>query len=100
MWSRLISGVVETMMNPRERSMIIQALEVWANSVPDEPLIGFVDGSSLMTPSQLVREVRENTDQGAAVLEILEHGMRREGIEAVIRRLSAVSTSNSGEAFA
>jgi hypothetical protein len=75
------------MLNPRERSQLIVALEAWAKSVPDKPLVGFLDGDKLFTPKEIVREVREKTPDGQAVLEILEHGVRREGVSNVVARL-------------
>jgi hypothetical protein len=75
------------MLNPQERSQLIVALEAWAKSVPDQPLVGFLDGEKLFTPTELVQEVREETPDGQAVLEILEHGVRREGVNGVVARL-------------
>lgn len=52
-------------------------------------MIGFLGGKDLLTPSQLVTAVQSETEDGKAMLEILEHGMRREpdGIQAVLARL-------------
>jgi hypothetical protein len=75
------------MLDPQERSQLIVALEVWAKSVPDRPLVGFLAGEKLFTPTELVQQVREETPDGQAVLEILEHGVRREGVDSVVARL-------------
>jgi hypothetical protein len=75
------------MLNSQERRQLIRALEAWAESVPDMPLVGFLDGDKLFTPKEIVLEVRKETPDGQAVLEILEHGVRREGIGKVVARL-------------
>ena len=74
-------------MTKAERWDITVALAKWAESVPDEPLLGFLGYERFLTPREIVAEVRRNTPDGQAVLEILEHGVRREGIEAVVSRL-------------
>ena len=63
------------MLDAQERSQLIVALEAWARSVPDKSLVGFLDGDKLFSPKEIVREVREETPDGQAVLEILEHGV-------------------------
>lgn len=75
------------MLTGEEKSMIIDALSIWAESAPDEPTIGFLDNGYLLKPRELVVAVRVGTSDGLAALEILEHGVRREGIESVTRRL-------------
>jgi hypothetical protein len=85
------------MLTPQERQNIIVALEAWAQSVPDTPLIGFLDSKHLLTPKELVREVKdEKSRDGQAVLEILEHGVQREGIERVIARLEGENEMITG----
>lgn len=76
------------MLSTEERTQITEALRSWAASAPNEPMIGFVNDQDLMTPKQVVAQVAKNSRAGQSVLEILEHGMRREGIEAVVNRLS------------
>ena len=79
------------MLDAQERSQLIVALEAWARSVPDKSLVGFLDGDKLFSPKEIVREVREETPDGQAVLEILEHGVRREGVSSVVARLEVFS---------
>jgi hypothetical protein len=76
------------MLNAVEREQVAKALFEWAKSVPDEPMVGFLDRDGLLTPHEIVKQVMEKTADGQAVLEILEHGVRREGIEKVVARLT------------
>jgi hypothetical protein len=76
------------MLNAVEREQIAKALFEWAESVPDQPMVGFLGRERLLTPREVVKQVSEKTPDGQAVLEILEHGVRREGIERVVARLT------------
>ena len=78
------NGIVLT---ESERQSIQTALAIWAQSAPDEPLVGFVSQDGRWTPKELVDQVRRQTPDGKALLELLEHGVRREGIAKVISRL-------------
>jgi hypothetical protein len=71
-----------------EQGRIVEALYAWARSVPDEPMIGFLAHEGFLTPRQLAEHVSEHTEEGVAVLEILEHGVRREGLGKVLERLT------------
>lgn len=71
-----------------ERDQIIGALKCWAQSAPDEPMVGLLGHDRLMTPQELVEQVQQETPDGRAVLEMLEHGVRREGLTSVVARLS------------
>ncbi|MBV9771533.1 MAG: hypothetical protein JOZ32_18325 [Bryobacterales bacterium] len=75
------------MLTEAERSEITAALAKWSESVPDKPLLGFLGSERFLTPREIVAEVERNTPDGQAVLEMLEHGLRREGMEAVVSRL-------------
>ncbi len=77
------------MLDAKERAEIIGALSQWASNAPDEPIIGFMYSPRLLTPHEIVAEVRKNTPDGQAVLELLEHGINREGIQKVLRRLTS-----------
>jgi hypothetical protein len=76
------------MLSSDERLQITKALSQWAEWAPDEPMVGFLGRSRLLSPRELVEQVFENTPDGKALLEILEHGVRREGINQVVARLS------------
>jgi hypothetical protein len=76
------------MLTSRERHLIIKALEVWVRNTPNEPMLGFLGANEFLTPREIVEQVRENSDTGQNVLQLLEHGLRREGIEKVIARLT------------
>ena len=75
------------MLSENERSRLIEALSHWAELAPDEPTLGFLDSESLLTPRELLLAVQENDSDGIGLLEILENGVRREGIDAVTRRI-------------
>jgi hypothetical protein len=74
-------------LTPFERLRLLNALDDWSKSVPDQPMLGFLGVDEYLTPKQIVAEAIENTPNGQAILEILEHGVRREGIERVVNRL-------------
>jgi len=40
-----------------------------------------------MTPPEIANHVAEGTEQGEAILEILEHSVRRDGLQSVVGRL-------------
>lgn len=75
------------MLTESERISIQSALAAWAQTAPDEPLVGFLGGGDRWTPKQLVDQVQRQTPDGKAVLELLEHGVRREGLTNVVNRL-------------
>jgi len=75
------------MLAEAERDQIIEALAAWAEQAPERPMVGFLEYQDLLTPRQVVVAVQENTAAGEALLEILEYGVRREGIEMVVRRI-------------
>ena len=81
------SGGAESMLTMDEQATILDALKVWAEKAPDEPVVGFLRGKRPLKPREIVAHVEHHTSDGEAVLEILEHGVRREGIKAVIARL-------------
>ncbi|WAC90208.1 hypothetical protein [Mycobacterium sp. Aquia_213] len=74
---------------------LTRALTTWADATPDVPVLGFLQGggmflqdSELLTPHELLDAIGDprNAD-GTAFLEMLEHAVRREGIESVTNRL-------------
>jgi hypothetical protein len=78
-----------SMLTEEERIQITKALRQWANQAPeDELVIEFVGGDRCLTPLQVYIEVERNTRDGQAVLKILEHGVRQEGIQQVISLLT------------
>lgn len=79
------------MLTPTERKDVIEALSRWAESAPNEPMIGFLGGGQLLTPREAVDAVKRNTSDGEALLEMIEHGVRREGLESVVNRLSRIA---------
>jgi len=77
------------MLTLEEREKILLALREWTEFTPDEPVLGFIQSNVLKTPKELFKEIEENTPDGIALMQIIEHGVRLIGIEAVVRRLSA-----------
>jgi hypothetical protein len=77
------------MLTHEERIQITKALQQWANQAPKEELvIESVGGDRFLTPLQVCIEVEGNTPDGQAVLRILEHGVRQEGLQEVVNRLT------------
>jgi hypothetical protein len=75
------------MLSDEERISIIEALEEWSEHATDEPVLGFMASEGLKTPREIVREVQEGTSDGQAVLDMIEHGVRRIGLEETLRIL-------------
>jgi nucleoid-associated protein YgaU len=70
-----------------ENEQIIAALAQWAATAPNEPVIGILGGGEMLRPWEIVAAVQQRTEAGEAILEILEHGLRREGVDKVVSRL-------------
>lgn len=75
------------MLTREEFNAVVDALHVWAERCPAERSIGFLQSGGPKTPQQIVMEVKERTDDGEAILEMLEHSIRREGLDRVVSRL-------------
>jgi hypothetical protein len=68
---------------------LIRALTAWAEVAPNEPALGFLQGDEMLTPRQLLDAVDDSQNpDGAAFLEMLEHAVRRDGIDSVTSRLN------------
>jgi len=76
------------MLSSDERRRLSDALSKWAKDAPGDPIIGFLGQDRLLTPTELARAVVAETPDGLALLEILEHGVRREGLSTVVKRLT------------
>jgi hypothetical protein len=77
---------VESVLSRRERDELTQALRQWAESAPPGPALAMLD-TDWMTPPEIAIHVAEGTDEGEAILEILEHSVRRDGLDSVVSRL-------------
>jgi hypothetical protein len=75
------------MLDQNERQRIVDALALWARSAPDEPVFGLFGDGELMRPEEVLNAVESETAAGKAILEILEHGVRREGLDKAVSRL-------------
>lgn len=79
-----------SLLTDEERIQIIEALQQWAKQAPEDELsIELVGGDRFLTPSQVYIEVEGNTPDGQAILRILEHGVREEGLQQIVSRLTA-----------
>jgi hypothetical protein len=67
---------------------LARALYVWADAAPDQPALGFLQTGEMLSRQQLFEAFDDqNNPDGAAFLEMLEHAVRREGVERVTGRL-------------
>jgi hypothetical protein len=82
-----------------ERAKLLDAFVSWAGSAPQEPFLGFVGDDGHYSPLELVAEIEQRTETGEAFLEILEHGVRREGLEQVVRRFYESAERNSAATY-
>lgn len=84
------------MLTEAEREELLGALARWAESVPDEPFFGFLQGRELMRPYEIVESVKSRNAEGEAILAIFEHGVRREGLLTVLARLEGAVVESGG----
>jgi hypothetical protein len=84
------------MLTEAEREELLDALVRWAAYMPDEPFFGFLQGRQLMRPNEIVESVKSHTAEGEAILAIFEHGVRREGLLAVLARLEGAVVESGG----
>jgi hypothetical protein len=82
------------MLSRDERDQLISILWNWAEVTPDIPVAGFLEHGHLLTPRELAIAAEQGTPDGQALLEILEHGLRREGIELLGHRFAAAEASS------
>ena len=77
------------MLTDEERIRITEALQQWAEQAPTgELVIEFAGGDRFLTPFQVYIEVERNTPDGQAILRILEDGVRQEGLQQIVNRLT------------
>jgi hypothetical protein len=73
-----------------ERIQITNALQQWATKAPkDELVIEFAGEDRFLTPFQVYVEVERNTPDGQVILRILEQGVRADGLQRIVSRLTA-----------
>ena len=80
------------MLSGREYETLLWALHIWADSAPDVPALGFIHSRveregvepGLMTPRQVLEQVRERSPDGVTVLQALEFGVRHRGLSEVV----------------
>ena len=81
------------MLTSEEHVTIVDALQEWALCAPDEPILGFIQSDGLKTPQEILSAIKENSSDGKAVMQMIEHSVRRIGLEDVVRRIRAQSKS-------
>ncbi|WP_054812361.1 hypothetical protein [Nocardia arizonensis] len=65
------------------------ALQQWMSEMPDEPALGFLSGERILTRRELLTAADNSANEdGVAFVGLLEHAVRRDGIESVIDRLA------------
>jgi hypothetical protein len=74
------------MLTAHEHTLLVATLTKWAETAPDEPMLAILGAGELMRPWDIARAVQHRTEEGEAILEILEHGLRREGADKVVSR--------------
>lgn len=79
------------MLSPSEREAVLSAVQKWAAAAPDEPVMGFLDREGVLTARDLVSAIHERTEDGDAFLEMIEHAVRRDGLDSVITRFMEAS---------
>ena len=83
------SREANTSMTHAERIQITKALQQWATTAPkDELVIELAGEDRYLTPCQAYIEVERNTPDGQAILRILEQGVREDGLQQVVSRLT------------
>jgi hypothetical protein len=82
-----------SLLTDEERIQITKALQQWAKQAPnDELTIEFVGRDRCLTRFEVYIEVERDTADGQSILRILEHGVREEGLEQIISRLTDEGT--------
>ena len=79
------------MLTETGHSRLMAALHAWADHAPNEPVMGFVADGGFLMLHEIVDQIKLESQLGQAFLKILEHGIRREGIETVVSRFGAGS---------
>lgn len=77
------------MLSAEERKQVSAAVWRWAKEAPDVPVAGILGRHEKLTPKQIAQAIDNETREGKAFLEFLEHGVRREGVERVVERFTA-----------
>ena len=76
-------------LNPTELQTIKDAFNDWAKNhpTPDAPAIGIGSGD-ILSAKEVAQAVNNGTAQGEALLEMVEHSVRREGLYKTIARFT------------
>jgi hypothetical protein len=75
-------------MNPADLRKLKDAFNTWAATTPepDAPVMGL--GTDLLSARQIAREVEAESKVGKDFIEMMEHGVKKEGIDAVVARMT------------
>ncbi|MBU6475555.1 MAG: hypothetical protein KGL10_06245 [Alphaproteobacteria bacterium] len=76
--------------SPADKQKLKDAFNIWAKNypAPDQPIIGFGPGNAMLSAKELNEAVQKETADGKSMLEALEYGVQREGIDKVVERLT------------
>ena len=85
------------MLSSAEREAVLTAVQWWAEAAPDELVMGFLDGDGLLTADELATAVRDHTEDGESFLEMIEHAVRRDGLDSVTMRFMAAANPHMPE---
>ena len=75
------------MLVEEERDRILQALNRWVELTPQNAMFGFIGSGDFMTPREVLEAVLRQSSDGEAIMEMIEHVIRRTSLDNVIQRL-------------
>jgi hypothetical protein len=75
------------MLTADERALILVEIRAWADRVPAERGFGFIQQRLLMTPAEVRDAIERETPDGVAILDIVEHSVRRTSLEEVLTKI-------------
>jgi hypothetical protein len=86
------------MLNHDEHERLTAALYVWlqGHTTPDEPAFHLGQWEGAHSPRELVDAVARRDELGEAIIAILEFGIRRTSLEAVVEDFQATGRWGSG----
>jgi hypothetical protein len=77
-------------LSPTELRKLKDAFNDWAKNMPNpnEPVLGFFGSSGMRSAKEVAKEVENETAFGKDVLEMVEHALRREGMDKTVARIT------------
>jgi len=76
-------------LNPADLRRLKDAFNEWAKNVPDpdQPAFGFLS-SKMYSAKEIAKEIEHETPFGKDVIEMVESGINRDGIDATVARIT------------